>query len=101
MEINIEKMKTIGQEWIKDQHHRIYFNDLEELGGFVIHRYKTGNISSASFNGEKISNSKARKILPDSFSKLWYDVKTGQFQSKGVDSEVFEVAVQNILEQCQ
>jgi hypothetical protein len=69
---------------------RAYFNDLQDLADFSVQRYNTGNLSSVSWDGESISNSTARKILPDSFSKFWYDFKDEKFHGKGLHDDVFE-----------
>lgn len=86
--MNIETLTKIGgREWIKDDMRRVYFNvDLAaELIGLSVTRYNTGNISAAKLNGEKISNSKARKILGElEFGKVWYDVNSGEFHTRGM-----------------
>ena len=77
-----EKLIDMGcREWQKGDHHRIYFNwhtdeVLAEFFGLVINRYKTGNISSAYLNGEKISNSEARRIIG---TNPYYDVNADRF----------------------
>jgi hypothetical protein len=59
----VEKLTAAGgSEWESGDNHRVYFNDLPELYGLQAERYGTGNISSAKLDGQKISNSKARKI---------------------------------------
>ena len=42
---------------------RTYINNWAEVLGFEIEKYKSGNISHASYNGEKISNSEAKRNL--------------------------------------
>jgi len=75
-----EALEMGGREWQKNGNHRIYFNGgaLEVLYGLEILRYKTGNISSATFNGEDISNSKANKLLNkiicERGDRAYYDV---------------------------
>lgn len=51
-----------GNLWEGSSHRRIYINNWLELAGFEITRYKTGNISSASLNNEKVSNAKAAEL---------------------------------------
>lgn len=82
--MDIEKLKKIGgSEWIKNEHHRIYFNNLPELFGLTCSYYKTGNIFSATLDGEKISNGRAREIETIlRFGKIWYNVKTEMFEWK-------------------
>ena len=82
--MNTKTLKEIGgSEWTKGEIHRVYFNNLAELFGLSCSTYGTGNISSATVNGAKMSNSKARELsraLRD--SKVWYDVKDGEFHYK-------------------
>ena len=82
--MNVETLKKIGgSEWIKEDKHRVYFNDLAEFFGLSCSRYNTGNISGATLNGEKISNSRASEISAAlGMSKVWVDVKDGQFHYK-------------------
>lgn len=79
--MNAEQLIKIGgKEWKAGQKHRIYFHDLAMLFGLYCSMYKTGNISSATLNGEKISNSKATKLLYAlRLSKVWFDVNTNAF----------------------
>ena len=51
-----------GNLWEKGEMRRIYLNEWLELAGVNITRYNTGNISSASINGEKLSNAKASEL---------------------------------------
>lgn len=57
---------------------RIYINleDMAAVFGLVINQYKTGSISSASLNGEKISNSRAYKLLGN---KIYFDIAKQEF----------------------
>lgn len=90
-----------GKEWIKDDHHRIYFNRAAtaELIGFEVTRYKTGNIRSAKLNGSEISNRRARGVDSDlSFGKFWYDVKTDMYMQKGMSAEVASLIKEKIIE---
>lgn len=87
----IDQLTKIGNEWKKNDMHRIYFNNFEEMYGMEITRYKTGNLQTVLLDGEKISNSKAQKIISSlSDAKLWYDVSTGEFQSQNLSEELFE-----------
>lgn len=78
-----------GKEWRSDSGaHRVYFNDLSGLYGLKTSRYGTGNISSATLRGSGISNSQARKIESAFvFAKVWYDVGTKAFGSKGLGDD--------------
>lgn len=73
-----------GKEWQKHDKHRIYFNrrELEDLIGLEYEKYNSGNIRTATLNGELISNSKARKLLSGiQYGKFWYDLDLKEFAS--------------------
>ncbi len=53
-----QALKIGGNEW----KNRVYFNDLYQLYGLKINRYNSGSLSSATLNGEPISNSEANRI---------------------------------------
>lgn len=85
-----ENMVAIGgNRWQKAGMDRVYINDWQEFAGLEITRYKTGNISSASYQGYGISNSQAYKLL-GSISKVWFDAADGKLHCKfgGVESRV-------------
>lgn len=85
-------LKVGGNEWIKDKFHRIYLpNDqFADWLGLVVNLYKTGHVSSATLEGEEISNSKASALLAQIRSlKIWWDVPTQKWNSKG-DEELAE-----------
>jgi len=67
-----------GSEWEAYGKHRVYFNKevLLSLYGLTYTTYKSGSVSSAKIDGEKISNSHAQDIV-DAFrmGKAYYDVK--------------------------
>jgi len=94
----VEKLKAAGgSEWESGDNHRVYFNDLPELYGLQAERYGTGNISSAKLDGQNISNSKARKIESGLFGgKVWYNVKTGKYESKGLSESAAKKIISNI-----
>lgn len=97
MSTMVEKLIAAGgSEWIKGDMHRIYFNDLPGLYGLSVSKYNTGNISSASLNGEGISNSKAYKLIDRLSGKLWYDAKTEQFASRDLRPDDVAVLVDAI-----
>ncbi len=54
---------------------RIYISDFDDMmkafPSLSVSFYKTGNISSAYYAGEKISNGKANKLIPA--GKMFYD----------------------------
>ncbi|NTV70114.1 MAG: hypothetical protein HGA71_08220 [Azonexaceae bacterium] len=74
-------IKAGGAEWIKGEHHRVYFNNLADLAGFDADHYaSSGRISGATLNGKLLSNSKAQEIESAlKFGKLYFDVKAEIF----------------------
>lgn len=77
-----EKLEALGiSAWECGEMKRYYINDdqLEAVFGLSIDRYKSGNICSASLNGEGISNSKAYKLLGRG---IWYDATTDSWMQK-------------------
>lgn len=77
-----EKLEALGIDaWERGEMKRYYINDehLEAVFGLSIGRYNTGNVSSASLNGEGISNSKAYKLLGRG---IWYDANTDSWMQK-------------------
>ena len=77
-----------GNLWEKHGHRRIYFDgaDIAQRQGLDWSTYGTGNISSATLAGEKISNSACKSILRAFHSynfKLWYDIDAGKFYRWG------------------
>ena len=90
-----------GNEW-KKGYYVIYFNSqsLREFYGLELDHYKTGSISHATLDGERISNSQARRELRKLSGqvKFWYDIPTQSFQAKGMDQAVFDKIVARIKE---
>ena len=77
----IAKMTAIGgREWEKGAHHRIYFNSdvIARLLNIEVEFYKSGNLSYAEKDGEKISNAEAGRYL---CYKVFYDLVKGKFFS--------------------
>ena len=73
-EITIKKLEGKGfSRWQKGNLDRLYIN-ASQLG-LVCWYYKTGNISSAEFNGERISNCQARRYKA---AKTFIDAGTGK-----------------------
>ena len=73
----IGKMKR----WQKNGHDRVYLYDWAELAGIETTRYNTGNISSACYQGEGISNSQAYKLL-GCIDKVWFDAADGKLHAR-------------------
>ena len=66
-----------GREWIGRNGQRRIYLDWPELAGLKISWYKSGSISSATINGEPISNRKAGMLLA---AKVWFDVEAGELR---------------------
>lgn len=78
----VETMTAIGgKRWRKNGHDRVYINHWAELAGLKITRYNTGNISSATYQGEAISNSQAYKIL-GTLAEVWFDANDGKLHCR-------------------
>jgi len=91
-------VKIGGNLWENYGHSRVYFGweRLSELLGLDIGRYKTGNVSSATRNGESISNSEAKRILNAlGESKFHYDLKTNKFTAY-LDNKYFDPLIDAI-----
>jgi ArsR family metal-binding transcriptional regulator len=91
MTINIE----IIQELIKDKSNNIWekynkkrlYLEWTKLVNLEIHRYNTGNISTAYLDGEKISNSKAYKYLQ---GKAYIDLNCNTLQCQNMNPEMIQ-----------
>ena len=82
IEYTIETMTAIGgNRWTRNGHDRVYLNDWADFAGIETHHYKTGNISSAYYQGEAISNSQAGKLL-GCIDKVWFDTADGQIHCR-------------------
>ena len=93
----IDKIKELGSEWHKDDHHRVYFNDLGTLYGIKTNRYHSGNIQSATLDGKPVSNSQAKRLLQKFASvKFWLDLVDGKFKFNDPYSEVDKAMMRKI-----
>jgi|SRR5690554_945307 len=68
-----------GREWIgRNGQRRIYLNNWYELAGLKVSWYKSsGSISSATIDGEPISNRKAGALMT---ARVWFDVEAGELR---------------------
>lgn len=82
-----------GRLWERGSMRRVYFNDVGRFIGLDVTRYSTGNIQSATLNGEHISNTKARKML-DSLGKVYFDLVKGEWSHAEI-GEAIEREVAN------
>lgn len=94
--MNIEILKQLGNEWQKGDMHRIYF-DPAEFYGLRCEYYNSGKIRKAWLNGEEISNTQGREIEGRFVqSKIWFDVKAEQFDSKNIQPKALARIIENI-----
>jgi hypothetical protein len=96
-----------GKEWIKGSMHRIYFNieALMNIVGLKCSYYNTGNISSATFDGEVISNSRAKKIIDVLSDKFYFDCSDEKiyythFRTTTLAASIIEQSLENIGSEC-
>ena len=74
----IAKLEAAGfNRWQKNGMDRLYVN-MSTLG-LEVSYYKSGNVSSAHWQGEPVSNADGRRLLA---TKVWIDVKTGELHVK-------------------
>lgn len=91
LKINLEKLQTLGTLWEKNGKARIYFNNLPSMFGLETTHYGSGNLGSATIDGEKISNREASDLLSVFVeSKLWYDLNDGQFHHTLTNSRKYD-----------
>lgn len=73
----IEQLEALGfKRWTKGAYDRLYIN--AGTLGLVCAYYNTGNVKSAEFNGEYVSNCEARRMKA---AKTFIDIKTGRLYS--------------------
>lgn len=74
-ETMIKKLEAKGfKRWTKGEHDRLYAN-VEDFG-LELHHYNSGNISGATLNGEKISNSYGAEIKRN--TSIYLNVNDGE-----------------------
>jgi hypothetical protein len=79
---SVQTMTAIGgNRWQKAGKDRVYLNNWAHFAGIETSNYGTGNIASASYQGESISNSQAYKLL-GSIDKVWYDATDGKLHCR-------------------
>lgn len=81
-EINANLM-NLGNLWEKNAIRRIYLSTEKTARalGYDFSFYSSGNISSASRNGESISNSEMKRVLR-AIDGLYYDLNSGTIGRK-------------------
>lgn len=78
-ESGLDKLLTMGaNRWTKGGHDRLYLSRCgAQIMNLEIECYKTGNISSAVLNGEKISNAEASRII-SAYANAYIDLSNGK-----------------------
>lgn len=74
-----------GNRWTKGGKDRVYFDReaIAEQAGLRYKTYGSGNISSATYQGETISNSLANRILGGMPQSVWFDLGERKFYRRG------------------
>jgi hypothetical protein len=74
MELITRLVEAGGKEWTGGTNHRVYFKP-QNILCMEVECYKSGSLRNVTMNGERISNSKAGRIIN---AKLYVDVTTGE-----------------------
>jgi hypothetical protein len=79
---SIETMTAIGgRRWQKNGMDRVYLNDFQTVPGLELDHYKSGSISYATLDGEKVSNSEGGR-LATAVDKVYFDATDGKVYIK-------------------
>jgi hypothetical protein len=101
MNEKIEKLEKLGGKfWEGGSHKRVYFNadSILRNSGLEVNRYESGNISSATYKGKKISNSWAKEIINKiQYGKLYYDINTDKIMHAGNFRDISEEIINDFL----
>ena len=94
--MDVEKIKSVGNVWEKYGKRRVYFDreESKKACGLVVEYYKSGNVSYASLNGEKISNSKGGDWAY-SATGVYYDLDTEKWYARGKYAQEAIEAIKN------
>lgn len=93
-EERIKKLEELGfKRWTKGSYDRLYIN--ATLIGLELDYYKTGNISSARWNGMTISHAEGGRMKA---AKTYIDVATGEVHS---DYEELAEAARKLMEETE
>ena len=76
--LTVEAMVAIGgNRWQRGGKDRVYINNWADFAGLETSRYNTGNIVSASYQSQGISNRQAG-LIAACIDKVWFDAATGE-----------------------
>ena len=90
-EQQIQNLMAKGfKRWTKGNLDRLYINATQL--GLVLTYYKTGNIRTAEFQGDSISNSEGGRMKA---AKTFIDVKTGRAYS---DNNTLKTAAEELMQ---
>ncbi|MCF0086667.1 MULTISPECIES: helix-turn-helix domain-containing protein [unclassified Streptomyces] len=74
----IDTMTAIGgRRWQKNGLDRVYLNDFASVPGLELDTYKSGSISYAALDGEKVSNAEGGR-LATAVDKVYFDATAGK-----------------------
>jgi hypothetical protein len=100
MSYTAEQIMAIGgSAWASadGRKHRVYLNltdnDWLDMVGLDVSRYKSGNIQMAWLNGERISNTRAGKLMA---GKIYWDAADGEIHLDGVH-ETMKTDLLNVI----
>ena len=79
MIVNVTNLIKIGGKlWEKAGMSRVYFEVTPDMVGLTVDRYKSGSVSSATLDGNDLSNTKAADLLGAlGTTKAFVDVASG------------------------
>ncbi|MEU3656455.1 hypothetical protein AB0E67_27340 [Streptomyces sp. NPDC032161] len=78
----VDTMTAIGgQRWQKNGMDRVYLNDFQTVPGLELDHYKSGAISYASLDGDKVSNAEGGR-LATAVDKVYFDAADGRVHIK-------------------
>ncbi|MEU9760303.1 hypothetical protein [Streptomyces sp. NPDC047987] len=78
----IDTMTAIGgQRWQKNGMDRVYLNGFQAVPGLELDHYKSGSISYASLDGDKVSNAEGGR-LATAVDKVYFDAADGRVHIK-------------------
>lgn len=89
--LSIDTMIAIGgSRWTKGNLDRVYVNDWATFAGIEVSRYGTGNISSASFDGDPIANGRAGELL-GAIDKVYFDAADGKLHARHFGADAIQI----------
>ncbi|GHJ34287.1 hypothetical protein TPA0910_87200 [Streptomyces hygroscopicus subsp. sporocinereus] len=79
---SIDTMTAIGgRRWQKNGMDRVYLNGFQTVPGLELDHYKSGSISYAALDGEKVSNGEGGR-LATAVDKVYFDATDGKVYIK-------------------